>query len=149
MGCPRVRLALHVLVLVAAGASAVSAQELFGNPFASAEALRLKRGALPNATLRVRYQAVADPIKEKSPGELVIDVASDWAHVQRAGRQILYDFRLGRVFELRDGGTFVSQSLMSDVTFRVYERQNRTALAHVLRGAGATEQMDACDAETE
>ena len=150
MGClRRLLLGLHTFVLIAMGASQVSAQDLFGNPFASAETLRLQRGALPNATLRVRYQAGADPIKEKSPGELVIDVASDWAHVQRAGRQVFYDFRLGRVIELRHDGTFVSQSLMSDVTFRVYERQNRTALTHVLRGAGATDQMDACDAETE
>jgi hypothetical protein len=53
------------------------------------------------------------------------------------------------LFELRDGGTFVSHSLMSNVTFRVYERQNRAALTHALRGAGVTDQMDACDAETE
>jgi len=31
----------------------------------------------------------------------------------------------------------------------VFERQNRAALTHVLRGAGAADAMDACDAETE
>jgi hypothetical protein len=97
---PRLSLALQVLVLAAAGASEVCAQDLFGNPFASAETLLRQRAELRNATLRVRYQVGADPIKEKSPGELVIDVASDWAHVQHTGRQTLYDFRLGRVFEV-------------------------------------------------
>jgi len=145
---PRVLLTLHTLAFLVAGASQASAQEVFGNPFASAEALRTERGALPDATLRLRYEASGDAKAGQPPGELVIDVAPDWAHVRRAGHQTLYDFRLGRALELRHGD-FVSQNMISEVVFRVYERQNRGVLAQVLRSAGSGDQMDGCDAETE
>lgn len=140
-------LALHACAFLAA--SQAGAQELFGNPFASAEALRLQRGALPDATLRLRYQASGDPKAGQPAGEIVIDLATDWAHVRRPKAQMLYDFRWGRALELRDGGTFVSRGMLSDVVFRVLERQNRSIITRVLQGAGAKGQMDACDAETE
>lgn len=143
----RLLLTLHAFAWLAA--SHAGAQELFANPFANAEALRLQRGALPDATLRLRYDAGGDAKAGQPPGEVVIDVAADWAHVRRPKAQILYDFRWGRALELRQDGTFVSRSLMSDVVFRVAERQNRSAITHVLQGAGAKDQMDGCDAETE
>jgi hypothetical protein len=143
----RLLLAAHTCAFL--GVSQAGAQELFGNPFATAEAVRQQRGDLPSATLRLRYEASGDPKAEQPPGEVVIDVATDWAHVRRPNAQTLYDFRAGRALELRDGGTFVSRGMLGDVVFRVLERQNRSGIARVLQGAGAKDQMDACDAETE
>jgi hypothetical protein len=148
----RLALVFRMAVLLALGAAQAHAEEIFGNPFASAEAMRamrVQRGATSNATLRVRYQADGDAKGHQQAGVLIIDVASNWALVQRGGRQTLYDFALGRVIELRDDGTFVSRNAMSDVAFRIFERQNRGALTQVLGGAGVGDAMDACDAETE
>ncbi len=140
-------LALTFALLVAA-ASQAAAQEPFGNPFVSAEALRLQRGDTPSATLRLRYEVSGDPKADQAPGELVIEVAADWAHVRRPGHRALYDFRLGRVLGLHEGG-FVSRNMIGDVAFRIYERQNRTMLSGVLRGAGSGDQISACDSDTE
>jgi hypothetical protein len=149
----RLFIGLLTLALVVLGGSQLRAEELFGNPFASVEELRkLQRDPTsgaplrPGGQLRVRYQVSGDG---QQPGELVIDVASDWGLVQRGDRRTFYDFLLGRIFDLRDDGTFVSRNMLSSVAFRVFERQNRAALTHVLRGAGAADAMDACDAETE
>jgi hypothetical protein len=144
----RATLALLVSTLVPATASRADAQELFGNPFLTAEALRLQRGDAPNATLRLRYQVSGDPNAEEARGALVIEVAADWAYVRRSNRQTLYDFRLGRVLDMRDG-TFVSRNMVGDVAFRVYERQNRAYLTGVMRSAGGKSPVDGCDAETE
>jgi len=146
---PRLLLTLHTFAFLAVGASQAAAQDLFANPFASAEVLRAQRGSLPNATLRLRYEYSGDKTAGQPPHELIIDVAPDWAHVRRTDRQMLYDFHLGRALELRDGGTFVSRNLMSDVVFRVQERQNRAYLMAVIRKAGAASPMDGCDTETE
>jgi hypothetical protein len=137
-----------VLVLLATGARLAAAQEPFGDPFASAETLRKRRGDMADATLRLRYEVSGDLNAEQAKGGLVIEVAADWAHVQRLGHRALYDFRLGRVLDLSEGG-FVSSNLVGNVAFRIYERQNRTMLAATLRGAGAGEQISACDSDTE
>jgi hypothetical protein len=145
----RLLLGLGACALATIDASQASAQELFGNPFASATAVRAQRGEMPKATLRLKYAASAEPKDKQQAGELVLDVASDWAQVQHGARRTVYDFRLGRVLELQDDGTFLSRGLMGDVAFRVAERQNRTGLTAVMRGAGLTDKWDACDAETE
>ena len=136
------------LVLLAAGARQAAAQEPFGNPFASAEALRKQRGDTANATLRLHYEVGGDANAEQAAGELVIELAPDWAHVRRQGHRALYDFRLGRVLDLREDG-FVSRNLVGSVAFRIYERQNRTMLSSTLRGVGAGDQISACDSDTE
>ncbi|MBO0766615.1 MAG: hypothetical protein J2P50_18765 [Hyphomicrobiaceae bacterium] len=146
---PRLIFLLPVGALLAAGSAPAGAQDWFGDPFATAEALREQGGASQAARLVLRYATSGDDRSGQPAGDLVIWVASAWAHVERGSRRTLYDFRLRRVLELRDDGTFVSRSMLSDVTFRVGERQNRSALTEVLRGKGATGPMDACDAETE
>ena len=73
----RLRSTLLAFTCLAAGASQAAPQELFGNPFASAEALRLQRGALLNATLTANLtnttaawitEAVAPGLGDPSPG---------------------------------------------------------------------------------
>jgi hypothetical protein len=142
--------AVLAFALLAAPASQAAAQELLSNPFASAEALRLQRSAAPKATLRLRYEVIgaANVNAEKAPGELVIEVAADWAGVRASGRQALYDFRLSRVLDLSEG-TFVSRNLIGDVAFRIYERQNRTFLSGALGAAGLGDKISACDSDTE
>src|SRR5262249_1550199 len=101
------------------------------------------------ATLRLRYGASAEPKGEQPAGELVIDVASDWVQVQRDRRRTLYDFRLGRVLELNDDGTFTSGSMLAEVAVRVAERANRVGLAAATHAMDLTDKWDACDADTE
>lgn len=153
----RVPLTIRLLAVLAIGVSQAGAQEPFGNPFASAEALRAQRGAVPNASLRLRYQTSTDPKTERQPGELVIDAAPDWVQVTTNGRRTLYDFHLGRVVELGDNSDFVPRNIVGDVAFRVAEVQNRSALTAVINAAGVRtghaagvkDRWDACDAETE
>ena len=137
-----------VLVLLAAGARQAAAQEPFDNPFASAEALRKQRGDTANATLRLRYEVGGDANAEQAAGELVIELAPDWAHVRRQGHRALYDFRLGRALDLGEG-SFVSRNIIGNVAFRIYERQNRTMLSATIRGAGGGDQISACNSDTE
>jgi hypothetical protein len=144
---PRLLFAVYTLAIFATAIRQAEAQDLFSDPFVSAEALLSQRGVVPsNATLRLRYEASGDA---KNASVLVLDVAPDWVHVRRGELQTLHDFRLGRVIDLR-GGTFVSTNIMADVAFRVYELQNRAHLVRVLRSAGAKNpSLDDCDAQTE
>ena len=139
----RLLLVLGACALAAINASQASAQELFGNPFASAKALRAQRGETPKATLRLKYEASAEPKDKQQAAELVIDVAADWALVLHGARRTVYDFRLGRVLELQDDGTFMSRGMTGDVAFRVAERQNRTRLTAALGAGGLADKWDA------
>lgn len=146
------RLLALCLIALSLSASPASAQELFANPFATAREFLTQRGASANATFRARYEQTIVERAPASTTEVIVDVASDWALVRRGPSLLLYDFRLGRLFDLSDAASFTATNQFGALGFRVMERQNRTYLGSVLGALGpdaAAMAADGCDAETE
>ncbi|MEJ0059287.1 MAG: hypothetical protein WDM79_06870 [Terricaulis sp.] len=136
---------LRTLVFCFALFASTAHAQVSVNPFATAPALRAERGETPDAHYRARYEVIGG----ETP-ELAITAADDWALVETSDGARLFDFRLGRILELRTAeSAFISYNLASHVAFRVMERQNRLYIATVIAQLSPTMAGDGCDAETE
>lgn len=125
----------------------------FFNPFATPAATRAARGATPAASVRYTYDVTrAEHGAGAANTQMSIEVASDWTLVREADREILYDFRLGRMFELhRTEHKFIAYNALWAPGFLLSEFANRAILAAMLARAGVQQGQLAgdCDAATE
>ena len=137
---------LRIQALIVAGltglvVSPALAQPLFANPLDTPEGYREGRGATPDAKHRIRYEVTETQGSGASEVyEVTIDVASNWSLYRKGEIAVLNDFGLNRIFTL-EGDTFSTVNGMSNLVFRVMERQNRTYLKDVLAAATAGEPM--------
>lgn len=131
---------------------AAHAQAFFANPFLPAADILAARLDTSPATLQLRYAVTASEHGlQETTGELVIDIAPDWAKVRKDNIIWLYDFRLNRTFEIQtDSQRFISYNSFADPIFRIAERQNRDGLLRMLGTLGQQAQIfDACDVDSE
>ena len=137
---------MRIQALIVAGltglvVSPALAQPLFANPLDTPEGYREGRGATPDAKHRIRYEVTETQGSGASEVyEVTIDVASNWSLYRKGEIAVLNDFGLNRIFTL-EGDTFSTVNGMSNLVFRVMERQNRTYLKDVLAAATAGEPM--------
>lgn len=127
-------------------------QGIFGNPFATAQELHALRGETPSASLRVRFEATNENMNGRfGEGEVVIELASDWARLRSEQLEyvsdLLLDFKTNRVLSLRADGSFQNWSGLGPAATADWMARLVAEEIRIVRERGYRETADACDAE--
>jgi hypothetical protein len=103
-------------------------------PQSSAQEIRMLRGALRMPARKIVFNLSEDGgVPQES---VAVTLAGDLVEVSRRSTDRLYDFALRRMFSIdRTGRSFTNTALYAPLAFRVFEAQNRAALARMLDAA--------------
>lgn len=144
-------LVLMYALLITFAFGKVEAQNAPSHPFVSAKEILETRGETPNASTIVSLEINYSEGNKIESQKVMLTLANDWGAVNIGQTIELYDFKLNRTFIInKDLGNFTSQNLVTDVLFRVLERQNRNFMNIALSEIAPSMKLPtSCDYDSE